>query len=476
MLENATLDYEDDSKYASKGFLLAIIAFGQKIGCFDLLSWVRVPMKEVLHPIQMKIVTLLVSYTIACHSSHAIDTELRPETVAAEMLDIDGFADDSTFSRFYARIDPGAVEDLGNVRDFLYEVHSLARHLEGVIVVDIDGTGLMVKGNQFELADEGYFANNRGAIGYQLSIACASNAGKEVLAHILTPGHMNSGEQFWNMLYGIGETLGFLDERVFIRADRAYGVGAYVYHLLQLEVGFLIKGRDPRTARKWVNRLGNSIWWVQVDENCWVADIGRRQMPNCPKAVRTILIRTFDPKTQSYNYSYFVTTLPWKQYSAWDIFHFYNQRVTIEKLIERCKNVWHISHMPTHRFWGLKFYFELRFLAYNLVLWYQHHVLEADDTFQAMKVFEFVTTLAPIAVVVERSPANNWIFYLANAPKLIQSLLAHTQAWLLRFADQVIIWLGRHSRLRYTFSDLYLDVWRAGQQLGRPLIPVSCKS
>ncbi len=476
MLENAILDYEDGSKYASRGFLLAIIAFGQKIGCFDLLSWVRVPMKEVFHTVHIKIVTLLVSYTIACHSSHAIDTELRPETIAAKMLAIEWFADDSTFSRFYARIDPGAVEDLRNVQSFLYEAQSLARHLNGVVLVDIDGTGLTVKGNQFELADEGYFANNRGSIGYQLSIACASNAGKEILAHLLTPGHINSGDQFLNVLYSIGDALGFLDKRVFIRADRAYGVGTYVYHLLQLGVGFLIKGRDPRTAKKWVNRLGRSIRWVQVDENCWVADIGRRKMPSCPKSVRTILIRIFNPKTQTYNYSYFVTTLPWERCTAWDIFHFYNQRVTIEKLIERCKNVWHISHMPTHQFWGLKFYFELRFLAYNLVLWYQHHVLETDETFQAMKVFELVTTVAPMAVVVERRSANNWVFYLANAPKLIRSLLAHTQAWLRRFADKTIVLLGKHSRLRYAFSDLFLDVWRAGQQLGKPLIPVSCKS
>ena len=93
-----------------------------------------------------------------------------------------------------------------------------------------------------------------------------------------------------------------------------------------------------------------------------------------------------------------------------------------------------------------------------------------------MKVVELVTTVAPMAVVVERRSANNWVFYLANAPKLIRSLLAHTQAWLRRFADKTIVLLGKHSRLRYAFSDLFLDVWRAGQQLGKPLIPVSCKS
>jgi len=458
------------------GFLLGIITFGQKTGCFALLSWVRVPMKEVIHTVQMKIVTLLLSYTIACHSSNAIDTELRPEIVATQLLGIEQFADDSTFSRFFARIDPGAIEDLRNVRDFLYEVHSLARHLDGIVIVDIDGTGLEVKGNQFELANEGYFANTKGAIGYQLSIACASNARKEVLAHILTPGHESSANHFWHVLYDVGSALGFLDERVFIRADRAYGIGAYVHHLLQLGVGFLIKGRDPRTAKKWVNRLGGSIRWIETDRNCWVADIGHRKMPSCPKLVRIILTRIFNPKTGKYSYSYFITTLPWSQCTAWDIFHFYNKRVTIEKLIERCKNIWHISHMPTHHFWGLKFYFELRFLAHNLVLWYQHQVLNSDDTIQAMKVFELITTVAPISVVVEKDATGNWTFYLANAPNIIRSLLLLTQAWLRHFTDTTIVWLGKLSRLRYSISDLFRDVWRAGQQLGKPLISVSCKS
>jgi hypothetical protein len=476
MLEDAQLDYQDSSKHASNGFLLAIIAFAQQIGCVAALSWVQVPMKAVKHSVQEKIVTLLLSYTIACRSSHDINTRLGPEQAAAASLGLDGFADDSSFSRFYARIDASAIDDLRQVVQVLHEGHGLARHLSGIVLVDLDGTGLVVKGNHFEWADEGYFAKQRGAQGYQLSLAIASNAGKEVLAHLLDPGHVNTGSRFFDLLYQVGETLGFLNERVFIRADRGYGVGASITHLLDLQVGFLIKGRDSRTAQKWVEQFGAALLWLPVDERCWVVDIGPQFMPNCPYRVRTLLIRTLPEKKQEYAYSYFVTTLPYAECAEVDVFHFYNQRVTLEKLIERCKNVWAITHLPTHHFDGLLFYFELRFLAYNLVLWYQHHVLAQDERLQAMKVFELVTTFGTTAVVTERTSPTLWVFYLANAPKLLLSLLALTHQWLQRVRSLDLVLLRNFSHLRYDWSQFVYDIWSASPRPDSSLSLVSCKT
>ena len=207
-----------------------------------------------------------------------------------------------------------------------------------------------------------------------------------------------------------------------------------------------------------------------------MADIGLRPMSKCPKAVHTILVRTWDTKTRQFEYSYLMTSLPWSRCSEVDIYHFYNQRVTLEKLIERSKNVWHLTHLPTHAYWGLKFYFELRFLAYNLVLWYQTYILGSDETFQAMKVFELVSRLVAPHVAVEKCTDQRWVFYLANAPKLVQSLLVLTQNWLLRMVGRASVFLGEFCRLRHDDSDLIHDVWLAGQCLGRPLLTVSCKS
>lgn len=476
MLEDVTLDYQDTSKHATNAFLLALITFAERIGCLSRLGEVQVPMKEVVHSVHEKVVTLLLSYALGGRSSHAIETQLRPETLAAQALGITAFADHSSFSRFYDRLDPAALEDLRQVVARLHADHSLASHLLGIILVDFDSTGLRVSGDQFELADAGYFAKHRGALGYQLSLASASNAGNEVVAHILDAGHVNTGTRCWDLLYGVGERLGFLDGRLFIRADRAYGVGAFIAHLLDLEVGFLIKGRDSRTARRWVEQLGAHIDWIAVDPTCAVADIGRRQMPDCPHEVRTILIRIWDARARCYEYSYLVTTLPWELCSEVDVFHFYNERVTLEKLIERCKNAWHLIHRPTHAFWGLKFYFELRFLAYNLVLWYQHHVLGDDPRLAAMSVFELVASMAPRAVVAEQQADDRWIFYLATAPATLSALVTLTQAWARQFRDGAILVLGSLRRLHYDWQTLVDAVWQAGIRLGGLAPPVLCKT
>lgn len=476
MLEDATLDYQDTSTYATTPFLLAMTAFAQRIGAIPLLAEVQVPMKEVMHSVHEKIVTLLLSYTLGCRSSHAIESALRPETLAADLLGIAAFADHSSFSRFYQRIDPSAIEDLRTVVQQLYTAHGLASHLDGIVLVDLDATGLVVTGEQFELADAGYFAKHRGAHGYQLSLACASNAGKEVLAHILDPGHVNTGTRCWDLLYGVGERLGFLDARVFLRADRAYGVGAFIAHLLALEVGFLIKGRDARTAQRWVADLGATLQWVTVDDLVSVADSGPQPLPDCPTPVRIILIRIWDAKARGYRYSYLVTTLPWSQCSEVDVFHFYNERVTLEKLIEREKNAWHLTHRPTHSFWGLTFYLELRFLASNLVLWYAEHVLGEADCFQAMSIFELVRSVAPRAVVAERTPERGWVVYLANAPMPIRQLVSATQTWLRRYAGVPLVLLGGMRRLRYDLETLYDAVWQAGRRLGGVAPPALCKT
>ena len=476
MLEDATLEYQDTTKHATNALLLALISFAHRIGCLDLLQQVEVPMKEVVHTVHEKIVTLLLSYATGCPSSHALEHQLRPQQLAAQALAITSFADHSSFSRFYDRIDPSALEDLRLVVQQLHAQHGLARHLKGIVLVDFDSTGLVVTGEQFELAREGYFPHARGACGYQLSLAVASNAGPEVLAHILDAGHVNGGSRAYDLLYAVGETLGFVDARLFVRGDRAYGVGAFIAHLLELKVGFVLKGRDSRTAQRWVAELGSSICWVGVTPSCAVADIGPQLLPDCHTPVRTILMRIWEARTQQYSYSYLVTTLPWTECSEADVYHFYNERVTLEKLIERTKNVWHLIHRPTHEFWGLKFYFELRFLAYHLVLWYQYYVLGEEQLLQDESVFALVTRVGPQAVVAEQQPEQRLVLYLATAPALVQQLLAQTQAWLRRLAATATIKLGMLRRLQFDWQCLVDAVWQAGRRLGGSYQLLSCKT
>ena len=182
--------------------------------------------------------------------------------------------------------------------------------------------------------------------------------------------------------------------------------------------------------------------WIPVDETAWVCDIGPRKMQKCNHKARIILIRTINKKGEL-AFCYFCTTLPWSCCNEVDVFHFYNRRVTIEKMISRSKNVLHITHLPTHHFEGLQLALSLRFLAYNLILWYQSHVLGQDDSFSAMKVFELVSTVASSAVVTEEKQSG-WKFFLKNTPDIVQKMLIMTKNLLRQMAQKSWTFLGEY--------------------------------
>jgi hypothetical protein len=121
-------------------------------------------------------------------------------------------------------------------------------------------------------------------------------------------------------------------------------------------------------------------------------------------------------------------------------------------------------------------YIELRFLAYNLVVWYAQHILGEAECFEAMSVFELVGSVAPAAVVVERQADMGWVVYLANAPAAVRQLVTCTQAWLRRYAPMPLVLLGDLRRLQYDVHTLFDAVWHAGQRLGGLAPPASCKT
>jgi hypothetical protein len=148
----------------------------------------------------------------------------------------------------------------------------------------------------------------------------------------------------------------------------------------------------------------------------------------------------------------------------------------LEKLIERCKTAWHLTHRPTHDFWGLKFYFELRFLAYNLVLWHQTYVLSDEPALQAMSVFELVATVAPRAVVMECPAQQPKVIYLATAPEPIRALISRTHTWVQQVREVGMVMLGCLRNLRYDWQTLVDAVWQAGLRLGGVAPPTLCKT
>jgi len=457
MLEDAIIDTTDESKEATTAILISILSFALKIGFFNLFSLLTIGLKEVRHTIVGKIQAIMCGIVLCCGTIAATGQRLKSEHLAAEMLQLTHFADHSGLSRLLQAVTSSDVEDANAIWHHLLGEHGLAANSQGLVLYDLDPTGLRVttKDGRFEWVEKGYFAHHPGAVGYQVCLGFASTY-NEVLSQTLDPGNADTTDRFYALLYEAADILGGF-ERLFIRADAQFGVGHIISFLLDQQLaGWVIKGRDPRSALAMVNRLP-ALLWTYVDRDVWVAEAGIQQIPSCKTKVRVVLIRTYSARERRYSYTYLTTSLPATRCDARDLFHFYNQRVTIEKLIERAKNVLRLRHLPVGRFLGLRFFMHLFWLTFNLVVWYHHHVLGTSPLLGETTVPEFLKSLSALSVVVERT-ASGPTFFVAKAHPWARHVLQTTQSWLKQ--HPIVTRLGDLVQLSYTQAHLLEDIWR----------------
>jgi len=462
MLEQATIDTTDETKETTTAVLIAITSFALRFGFFKPFTFLDMPLKEVRHSVLSKIQTIICGIILCCGTMAATYRRLQGEHLVAETLQMEAFPDNTGLCRMFQAIRAEDVEDMNAIWRHLLSEHGLAANTEGIVLYDIGPTGLVVrtKDGRFEWVEKGYFAKHPGAVGYQVCLGTASNLNHEVLSQTLDPGNANTTARFYTLIYEAADILGGF-ERLFVRADAQFGVGHILTFLIDHQVaGWVIKGRDPRTARRIAGRCaqsGQRLVWVYVDNNVWVAEAGLQRVPGCKKLVRVVLIRTYSAKKRRFQYTYLTTSLTAHECQARDLFHFYNGRVTIEKLIERAKNVLRLRHLPTGRFQGLRFFMHLFWLTFDLVVWYHHHVLGNSDLLGETTVPEFLKSLSALSVVAERTEAGV-TFFVAKAHPWARHVLEATQTWLNRHTG--VIRLGDLVRVRYPRDQLVTDIWR----------------
>ncbi len=459
MLERATIDTTDRTKETTTAGLISIISFARRFRFFEPFNILDIQLKEVRHSVLSKIQAIMCGIILCCGTMAATYHRLKGEYTVAETLQMKFFPDNTGLCRLFKVICTKDVEDMNTIWHYQLSEHGLAANSEGIVVFDIDPTGLVVttKDGRFEWVEKGYFAKNPGAVGYQVCLGVASNLNHEVLSQTLDPGNANTTDRFYTLVYEAADILGGF-ERLFLRADAQFGVGHIVTFAIDHQVaGWLIKGRDPRTARTIAGHLAQRVVWWYVDHNLWVAEAGLQCVPGCKMPVRVVLIRTYSVKKRRFKYTYLTTNLIASECNARDLFHFYNGRVTIEKLIERAKNVLRLRHLPTGKFQGLRFFMHLFWLTFNLVVWYHHHVLGNSELLGETTVPELLKNLSALSVVVERIKAGV-TFFVAKAHPWARHVLEATQDWLIRHT--VVIRLGDLVHIHYPRAQLLADIWR----------------
>ena len=377
------------------GALALLITFAQRIGFFDFFRpHFQVSIKSCDYTPLQKLQALICSLAVGCEWTKDINHKLRPYAVAAQLLGMDRFPDQSSIHRFLHQLGSHQGQQLELVSEQLLQRFGLWQPSERVDL-DIDSSGLRVYGRTYEGTRKGYFPRPRGRRGYRLSLASTRHpAGSEILALCLDPANVAPAGRFWDCLHQAAEVLGSLDRRGLILADAACGAGAQIEGLLDLGLAFIVKGISDKTALKFAAQVEPSQW-ESLDLFTRLCDLGPRQISKCRYPVRVVLVELRTRRWDRRFYSHLYTTLSPPQADAPTVFQRYNQRQSIEALIKSAKYGLSIKHLRTRRYHPIQNFLLLAAITFNLLAWFRHYLLAQVDL-QDLGLCELTHTLMDI--------------------------------------------------------------------------------
>lgn len=308
----------------------------------------------------------MASVMMGCESTNDINSVLSPEILAANMLDIERFPDQSQINVVLNRMNQNSVDQLQDIHHQLFMKHSNSLSSIEDIVVDIDQSGLIASAKTYELAEKGYFTHKRGKTGYQVSAAFVGEY-SEILDFYLDPGNIHCQDRLDSLVSSITCKLSeqLREGRVILRADSGYGAFNNIQKLMAVkELKFIIKGYSSKKTANIAAEVPFDSY-DQADDSAWVYEL-----PSVGEGLRTILVQILESKGDL-NYTLLHTNISKGKLSAVEAFHFYNSRQTIEAFFKTAKNVYGIKSLRTSSFYGIYGFLWLTFITHNLISWFR---------------------------------------------------------------------------------------------------------
>lgn len=387
----ATGEFKEEKTSA---WLAGFIKFSQTLGALDLLEQVKVKMKEIDYSIHQKMITLLLSIAVGCRYTSDINDKLVPDTVAANMFDMERFPDQSQINALIRRIDNQGVKQLKSVHHQMFMENARCLSTADFVVVDIDQSGLIANGKTYEVAQKGYFSKKKGQKGYQLSAAFCGET-SETISLYLDPGNAHCSTRFDDL---VKDTMAKLSDtaksnKLILRVDSGYGSDDSIQKIKD-KVLFAAKAYSTVRAANIAKCIKRSDW-EEVDGCVDVFELPAAD------GLRYIIVRTLTSKG-SFEYTMLVSNIPLAQMSAVEMFHFYNKRQTIEAFFKTCKNTYHIRNLRTRKFDGIHAFLWFVFIMHNLLSWFKSTVL-VETELEGVGTKTLVDKLGSITAEVRRT-------------------------------------------------------------------------
>jgi len=273
-MNRITLSNNDCNQETTSAWMASILQFCKDIDFLAPFKAFKLKMKEVKYSVYQKLLTIMVSIIMGCESTKDINEVLGPEILAANMLDMEQFPDQSQINTLLTRTGEENVVQLEQIHHELFMKHSLSTASYNDVVVDIDMSGLIAGGKTYEFAEKGYFPKERGKTGYRISAAFAGEY-SEAVSLYLDPGNTHCQDRLDDLLSSVLSKYPdqLREGRLIVRLDSGYGADKNIKKLSKIKgLKFLVKGYSSKQAAKIADSVPFESYTI-VDESVWVYEL-----------------------------------------------------------------------------------------------------------------------------------------------------------------------------------------------------------
>lgn len=114
-MNRITISKHDCKQETTSAWLASVLQFAFDIEFFAPFKAFRLKMKEVRYTVYQKLLTIITSILMGCESTKDIHEILGSETLAANMLEMERFPDQSQINLVLKRMDEGCIDQLRDI-------------------------------------------------------------------------------------------------------------------------------------------------------------------------------------------------------------------------------------------------------------------------------------------------------------------------------------------------------------------------
>jgi hypothetical protein len=347
-------------------------------------AWTHLPLghpsgRRTAYRPEQRLTALIAGLTAGLQGIAPGNTWLRPHPALRAWLG-GRFPDQGTIHRW---LDQVTAEQSARVRDHLHQAtHAHGRFWEvlwsgSYLVVDVDGQGLVARGQRFERAARGYLGEGMDR-GYHRYVCYAAATG-EVLDEWLAPGNKTLMSQLPELVTGLNAVIPKeYRDRVIVRGDAHLGTIGNLRELRQHHYHYLC----PLQSWSAIQRLREQVqtarggWFDEVDSTGQVHHVQFWVLPHWRLSgkgkTRRLVTRAtvYRERSAQGKEAWLVLVSDLKREKGRRLWQRYHERGgTIEEYNDQSERAFHLEVMRTSHFEGLNALQSLVGLCWNLALW-----------------------------------------------------------------------------------------------------------